>query len=667
MIQAGDEYWNETSSIHERGMKAFENHKRKTSRTAYGVELLEKLEDFEQSRKKNESSFRKRGSSYLPNANISSDSKPKSRPAPVKQSFYTKDDFVSFDGIGATTSKRKRLSIEEKAQKSSQNNITDEALILPNADIELPSNIKLPTVVASDKYPLVNNLAVRSVAPEISFFECCEDLCGVCASAGDSKYFLFCTCCGECYHSYCLEENDPSLGILVGQLQKNCKTEEVLQNGWLCKNCILCDVCNTVGSEDTMFCRGCWKIVHRQCISPPLLKPLASTVRWYCAECVDCNECLFANNAKSDRNIMGLTFFSTPSFAKNNSYKSIWGFYRDKCVKCDLVAQHTIKAKSTCKYIIPPSDKCHYCCKEIKESDTLPTLYCLCCFRAFHIKCDSEIWKYYNLYNTRDKHKNPYSYVNMIEEYICKLCVSSKSMHQITSHIGSGSASWNLLQTVCQIQQSLLQREMQFSSLIEKRRVLDFIESQKAFIWEYIAVIGWAKERLTLLMNCDMKNIFSRISESIASKVQPVLEWVYERAVDYVFLWTSKERRSDEATNSLKLRLFHHYDLLSFGFNLQNADYHILLRAGLYCMCFLLISEREFEVLSEIDLQINMLPSANLFTICKRCPSAVASPMVTNIVNGIEIETIEVRKYNNYVFLKVMKVMSQMSIILLTH
>lgn len=84
-----------------------------------------------------------------------------------------------------------------------------------------------------------------------------ESHCVLCNEPGDMLKQLFCTSCGQHYHSDCLEE------------EIECNT--VVRAGWQCPECKVCQGCRKPGDDHKMLvCDVCDKGYHTFCLSPAI-------------------------------------------------------------------------------------------------------------------------------------------------------------------------------------------------------------------------------------------------------------------------------------------------------------------------------------------------------------------------------------------------------------
>ncbi|XP_048237798.1 histone-lysine N-methyltransferase 2C-like isoform X4 [Haliotis rufescens] len=104
-----------------------------------------------------------------------------------------------------------------------------------------------------------------------------QDICKSCGSfgKGDEGRLIVCTQCGQCYHPYCAN-------VKV--------TKVVLQKGWRCLDCTVCEGCGSPKDEGRLLlCDECDISYHTYCLDPPLETVPKGT--WKCKWCVRCVNC----------------------------------------------------------------------------------------------------------------------------------------------------------------------------------------------------------------------------------------------------------------------------------------------------------------------------------------------------------------------------------------
>ncbi|XP_069119821.1 histone-lysine N-methyltransferase 2C-like isoform X3 [Argopecten irradians] len=159
-----------------------------------------------------------------------------------------------------------------------------------------------------------------------------QDVCKSCGSFGKGKEgkLIVCTQCGQCYHPYCVS-------VKV--------TKVVLQKGWRCLDCTVCEGCGKPHDEGRLIlCDECDISYHIYCLDPPLDHVPKGT--WKCKWCVMCVNC-------------GST---TPGFGCQ------WQNNYTQCGPCSS------------------KQECPACQKYYREDDLV--IQCVQCDRWIHGQCD---------------------------------------------------------------------------------------------------------------------------------------------------------------------------------------------------------------------------------------------------------------------------------------
>lgn len=112
-----------------------------------------------------------------------------------------------------------------------------------------------------------------------------QDICVMCGAIGTDQEgcLISCAQCGQCYHPYCVT-------VKV--------TKEILQKGWRCLDCTVCEGCGEKNDEARLIlCDDCDISYHIYCMEPPLDNVPQGT--WKCKWCAICYKC-GANDAGSN-------------------------------------------------------------------------------------------------------------------------------------------------------------------------------------------------------------------------------------------------------------------------------------------------------------------------------------------------------------------------------
>lgn len=104
-----------------------------------------------------------------------------------------------------------------------------------------------------------------------------QDICVMCGAIGTDQEgcLISCAQCGQCYHPYCVS-------VKV--------TKEILQKGWRCLDCTVCEGCGEKNDEARLIlCDDCDISFHIYCMEPPLDTVPQGT--WKCKWCAICYKC----------------------------------------------------------------------------------------------------------------------------------------------------------------------------------------------------------------------------------------------------------------------------------------------------------------------------------------------------------------------------------------
>ncbi|KAK7063303.1 Lysine Methyltransferase 2D [Halocaridina rubra] len=104
-----------------------------------------------------------------------------------------------------------------------------------------------------------------------------QDVCAMCGAFGQDQEgrLIACAQCGQCYHPFCAN-------VKV--------TKVVLQKGWRCLDCTVCEGCGERNDEARLvLCEDCDISYHIYCMNPPL-DQVPSGV-WRCKWCALCQYC----------------------------------------------------------------------------------------------------------------------------------------------------------------------------------------------------------------------------------------------------------------------------------------------------------------------------------------------------------------------------------------
>lgn len=127
----------------------------------------------------------------------------------------------------------------------------------------------------NDEEPGTENRLVLCSAKDR--FVLTQDICVMCGAIGTDQEgcLISCAQCGQCYHPYCVS-------VKV--------TREILQKGWRCLDCTVCEGCGEKNDEGRLIlCDDCDISYHIYCMEPPL--DVVPTGTWKCKWCATCYKC----------------------------------------------------------------------------------------------------------------------------------------------------------------------------------------------------------------------------------------------------------------------------------------------------------------------------------------------------------------------------------------
>lgn len=132
-----------------------------------------------------------------------------------------------------------------------------------------------------------------------------RSLCFLCGSLGSSESLMYCVCCCEPYHQYCIEDEynvKPSLDetLNMSVMPQNQQDGATAHLNWLCPRCTVCSTCN-MSNGNKLKCQKCQKNYHSTCLgtSKRLLgadRPLICATCLKCKSCGTCNVTKFVGN-----------------------------------------------------------------------------------------------------------------------------------------------------------------------------------------------------------------------------------------------------------------------------------------------------------------------------------------------------------------------------------
>eukprot|EP01047_Picozoa_sp_COSAG01_P016172 COSAG01_NODE_822_length_13306_cov_4.866132_13_plen_1123_part_00 len=112
------------------------------------------------------------------------------------------------------------------------------------------------------------------------------ETCLLCCGSGDPDSFIYCTQCGESFHSLCLNQ----------QLSSRKKFDKI-RSRWRCLSCMRCSICEDGTDDNLVVCDVCDRGFHLECIRPAISQVPEGS--WVCADCVQCLSCGVTTPGKS--------------------------------------------------------------------------------------------------------------------------------------------------------------------------------------------------------------------------------------------------------------------------------------------------------------------------------------------------------------------------------
>lgn len=127
-----------------------------------------------------------------------------------------------------------------------------------------------------------------------------RSLCFLCGSLGSPDSLMYCVCCCEPYHQYCIEDEynvKPSLDETMNISVMHSQTQQEMGHlNWLCPRCTVCSTCN-MSSGTKLRCQKCQKNYHSTCLGTSK-RLLGADRPLICAACLKCKSCGTGNVSK---------------------------------------------------------------------------------------------------------------------------------------------------------------------------------------------------------------------------------------------------------------------------------------------------------------------------------------------------------------------------------
>lgn len=498
----GDEYWREARRFFEEVERLFRLQKRQTHVSAFGVELQERVAEYEaeleaakaaKSKKRKGAHAAETGPAAAESAELSS-KRLKLEGAEDRSVVGSAGAGVVSSGQGlaedGTTSSAGQLGSKDAAAVAAPVTPTE-------PDFDLDEQIYIPNALAPNPDP-VSYLpcSVVSQSIEEAYHLMSHDRCLVCGCSGRAELLLFCVDCGEAVHSFCAEAPLSTM-------------PEAARAGWRCMNCKICEVCHTNTENESvgkmLYCEGCDFAYHSHCLTPKVAAlPEGS---WYCADCVQCTACAL--------------------LAPDGQRHPCWGVDLSICYACHELAQEQKRAEEAraaeqarLNMLRDSADNCNICFAPYAGE---AVLMCTVCGRNTHIGC-----------NAANAVPMPNNDLESYRDFMCRRCVD-EYLPSCTSHVGTGVSAALLLQCVARIQRKrwverYQARERKLAALEQERKVVF-----DAFRPALKAMVVWGALRAQWFLTYHP-------SQSVAAGAQrkTQLNFGSARALRFMAMWKRK-------------------------------------------------------------------------------------------------------------------------------
>jgi hypothetical protein len=393
----------------------------------------------------------------------------------------------------------------------------------------------------------------------------------VCASAGSSEFFMYCSDCGEAFHSFCIDAPLSSMS-------------DMDKNYWRCVNCKFCIVCSVATEEECnggrmVYCELCDNAFHMGCLNPVLTTVPVESVAWYCSDCVKCKICdlrtfFWGYSATECVNCLEKGLIAknneesvqlSNKIANNNEQASFpynafqTGYQAPKLVETAVIK----RARLNHSKLLKRSQQSHSTAVQsaktaeidaIKSANILEkvmSLESLSRVQQVHncAICHDVISTVNYLRCSQCKERSHYNCSNLSSisnwsnicdgDFICAKCDLRHSQN-FSDQNGTNGMSYRILEAVSSIQRQRINIKQKATNF-----VLQSIISRMEDIWKdnfciLVSVIEWALKRLTWFeqdqINTNLEGIENKLKSIVLN--QPV--WIRNRAVRFIILWKRK-------------------------------------------------------------------------------------------------------------------------------
>lgn len=317
------------------------------------------------------------------------------------------------------------LSQTQNANRVSSKPIPSSKRLLFN---QLPRNSNLPPMISIDFWENYDPAEVSRTGFGLILSERTpiKSLCFLCGSCG-SDPLIFCVCCCEPYHYYCVEDefnirfrvnnftnttldsskNDTAMSISNDSgalVERGYDMPLSKRLNWLCPRCTVCYTCN-MSTGAKVKCQKCEKNYHTTCLGTSK-RLLGADRPLICASCLKCKSCGTTNVTKFIGNL-------------------------PMCSNCFRLRQK--------------GNFCPLCQKCYENNDyDVKMMECGDCRRWVHAKCEGIAEEQYNLLSVLPEHI----------EFICKKCSPSNSVANVWRESVEAEFKTSLLSAVKMLSKS---------------------------------------------------------------------------------------------------------------------------------------------------------------------------------------------------------------------
>ena len=266
---------------------------------------------------------------------------------------------------------------------------------------QLPKNKNLPPMISIDFWENYDPAEVSRTGFGLILSEKTpiKSLCFLCGSCGNDP-LIFCVCCCEPYHYYCVEDEfnirfrtNAMLNSSKNESEMNITSDSgaLVERGyemplnkrlnWLCPRCTVCYTCN-MSTGAKVKCQKCEKNYHTTCLGTSK-RLLGADRPLICAACLKCKSCGTTNVTKFIGNL-------------------------PMCSNCFRLRQK--------------GNFCPLCQKCYENNDyDVKMMECGDCSRWVHAKCEGLTDEQYNLLSVLPEHI----------EFVCKKCSPNNAVANV--------------------------------------------------------------------------------------------------------------------------------------------------------------------------------------------------------------------------------------------